>query len=38
MNYLNAALFLASPAGAYVSGSHIVLDGATAQSRIATSL
>ncbi|EIW53462.1 NAD-P-binding protein [Trametes versicolor FP-101664 SS1] len=32
------ALFLASPAGAYVSGSHIVLDGATAQSRIATSL
>ncbi|KAH9848523.1 NAD-P-binding protein [Lenzites betulinus] len=32
------ALFLASPAGAYVSGSHIVLDGAAAQSRITPTL
>ncbi|KAI0634156.1 NAD-P-binding protein [Trametes polyzona] len=32
------ALFLASPAGAYVSGSHIVLDGAAAHSRIKAAL
>ncbi|KAI0752641.1 rhamnolipids biosynthesis 3-oxoacyl-reductase [Daedaleopsis nitida] len=32
------ALFLASPAAAYVSGSHIVLDGAGAHSRIKAAL
>ncbi|KAI8989184.1 NAD-P-binding protein [Trametes punicea] len=32
------ALFLASPAGAYVSGTHIVLDGAATHSRMKTTL
>ncbi|KAI9056420.1 NAD-P-binding protein [Trametes sanguinea] len=32
------ALFLASPAGAYVSGTHIVLDGAATHSRIKANL
>ncbi|OSD00444.1 NAD-P-binding protein [Trametes coccinea BRFM310] len=32
------ALFLASPAGAYVSGTHIVLDGAATHSRLKSNL
>ena len=32
------ALFLASPAGAYVSGTHILLDGADMHSRVKPSL
>ena len=33
-----AALFLASPASAYVSGTHIILDGAATHSRVKAAL